>query len=97
MIFIKVTNSGSSILISLALIGAFLYDNKITDSLFKKGNGIMGLLFGASLMYVIKGINTWAIINLAKDYVSFATKLVHSTANRTSDLLLDGHASPRIC
>lgn len=26
-------------------------------------------MFGASLIYVIKGINTWAIINIAKDYV----------------------------
>lgn len=69
MIFYKVTNAGTTILVSIALIGAFCYQNSTIETIFKNGNGLIGLLFGATLMYVIKGINTWAIINIAKDYV----------------------------
>ncbi len=38
-------------------------------SLFKGAIGLLGLLIGYCLMYMIKGINTCAIINIAKEFV----------------------------
>ncbi|CAD8116152.1 unnamed protein product [Paramecium sonneborni] len=69
MIYLKATNAGTLILISLGIIGSQLYQYSASlASLFTNLNGIIGIFIGFTIMFVCRGINIWAIINIAKTY-----------------------------
>ncbi|CAD8124013.1 unnamed protein product [Paramecium sonneborni] len=72
MIFLKATNAGTAFLVSIGIIGAQLYQYPTAlNSLFLQNEGFLGLFIGFSLIFVCRGINTWGIINVAKNYFIF--------------------------
>ena len=67
MIYFKVTNAGTVIMVAISMIGVVLYDTKAVK--IEDSKGLFGITIGLTLAYLIKGLNTWAVINLSKDYV----------------------------
>ena len=67
MIYFKVTNAGTVIMVAISMIGVLLYDTKAVK--IEDSKGIFGITIGLTLAYLIKGLNTWAVVNLSKDYV----------------------------
>lgn len=62
----------------MAALGALLYDTGSIETVFKSGYSIFGFLVGATLIYILKGLNTWGIINIAKNYVLYGL-IIHSS------------------
>ena len=68
MVHLKVTNAGGAVLLSIVMIGCTIYSVGHAVSLFHHGLGAIGLILGAGLAFLLKGLNTCAVINLAKTY-----------------------------
>ena len=76
MIYFKVTNAGTVIMVAISMIGVLLFDTKAVK--IEDSKGIFGITIGLTLAYLIKGLNTWAVINLSKDYVSIYLNIQYS-------------------
>lgn len=66
MIYLKITNAGSAILLALTFLGAALYLFKTDNNPFIDFNGIFGILFGIGLAFLIKGMTVGSIISISR-------------------------------
>jgi high-affinity nickel permease len=60
----------ATILLSLVAMGCIMYSVGNEKNSFHRGLGVVGILLGAGLAYLLKGLNTCAVINIAKIYVN---------------------------
>jgi hypothetical protein len=49
------------------------------SNIFHRGLGVIGLILGAGLAFLLKGLNTCAVINLAKIYVPLINTIGYPT------------------
>lgn len=66
MIYLKITNAGSAILLALTFLGGALYLFKVDNNPLIDFNGIFGILFGIGLAFLIKGMTIGSIITISK-------------------------------
>lgn len=85
MIHLKVTNAGGAVLLSFVMIGCTMFLVGKTNNLFHRGLGAVGIILGAGLAFLIKGLNTCAVINLAKIYVPSFTS-TYKDINQGGDI-----------
>ena len=57
-------------LITISLLGSIMYSVENVATLYHGALGLVGALIGFFLMYMIKGVNTCAIINVSKEFVN---------------------------
>ena len=66
MIYLKVTNAGSAILLALTFLGGALYLFKVDNNPLIDFNGIFGILFGIGLAFLIKGMTVGSVISISR-------------------------------
>ncbi|KAM3141942.1 hypothetical protein pb186bvf_006028 [Paramecium bursaria] len=93
MIYFKVTNAGTVIMVAISMIGVLLFDTKAVK--IEDSKGIFGITIGLTLAYLIKGLNTWAVINLSKDYYSIK-KDQNKPINYSEDIRLSDYVKTKL-
>ncbi|CAD8185957.1 unnamed protein product [Paramecium pentaurelia] len=66
MIYLKITNAGSAILLALTFLGGALYLFKVDNNPLIDFNGIFGILFGIGLAFLIKGMTVGSVISISR-------------------------------
>lgn len=66
MIYLKITNAGSAVLLAFTFLGATLYLFKTDVNPLVDFNGIFGILFGIGLAFLIKGMTVGSIISISR-------------------------------
>jgi len=92
MIYLKITNSVGTILCTMSLTGGLLFLSNKDFSIFSEALGIYGVLVGVGLTFYIKGLNTCAIINIAKTYdidIGSVSNSSHTSTENWNDPLFN--------
>jgi NADH:ubiquinone oxidoreductase subunit 3 (subunit A) len=66
MIYLKITNLGTGVLLAFTFLGGALYFFKIDSNPMTDFNGVFGVLFGIGLAFLVKGMTVGSVITISR-------------------------------